>query len=139
MKQSSVEWLAEQLYPAIKLNSKIINELVEQAKEMERKQIIDAFDSTRILFAEEYYNETYGSKGSDGHELDDDIPPTSQYFPTSSQTERMYSEEDLREALFSALNIDRTTCCTRRTTDSIVRESIQSLKTYGSKGSEIKQ
>jgi hypothetical protein len=27
------------------------------------------------------------SKGSDGHELDDDIPPTSKYFPTSSQTE----------------------------------------------------
>ena len=27
------------------------------------------------------------SKGSDGHELDDDIPPTSQYFPTSSQTQ----------------------------------------------------
>lgn len=48
-----------------------------------------------------------------------------------NRTKRMYSEEDLREALFYALNIDRINCCTTRTTDSIVRESIQSLKTYG--------
>jgi hypothetical protein len=39
-----------------------------------------------------------------------------------------YTEEQVREALFCALNIDKTTCCTTRTTDSIVREVIQSLK-----------
>jgi hypothetical protein len=44
------------------------------------------------------------------------------------QAERMYTEEQVREALFYALNVNRTTCCTTRTTDSIVRESIQSLK-----------
>jgi transcriptional regulator of acetoin/glycerol metabolism len=42
--------------------------------------------------------------------------------------ENLYTEEQVREALFYALNINRTTCCTTRTTDSIVREIIQSLK-----------
>lgn len=45
-----------------------------------------------------------------------------------TEQENLYTEEQVREALFCALNIDRTTCCTTRTTDSIVREVIQSLK-----------
>jgi hypothetical protein len=43
------------------------------------------------------------------------------------QQETLYTEEQVREALFFALNVNRTTCCTTRTTDSIVRETIQSL------------
>jgi hypothetical protein len=63
---TAIEWLAEQLYPAIKLDSKIIDTFVEVAKEMERKQIIDAAERWKGTdFAEKYYNETYGSKGSD--------------------------------------------------------------------------
>jgi len=45
-----------------------------------------------------------------------------------TQQENLYTEEQVREALFSALNVNRTTCCTTRTTDSIVREAIKSLK-----------
>jgi len=44
-----------------------------------------------------------------------------------SEQETLYTEEQVREALFFALNVNRTTCCTTRTTDSIVRETIQSL------------
>ena len=56
-------------------NQQDITEFIEQAKEMERKQIIYAFgvgchhESKRLVgyqdIAEQYYNETYGSKGSD--------------------------------------------------------------------------
>ena len=68
---TAVEWLAEQLYPAIKLDSKIIDSFVGVAKEMEKQQIIDAcknfgnFNGVDIDDYEEYYNETYGSKGTE--------------------------------------------------------------------------
>ena len=42
--------------------------------------------------------------------------------------ETLYTEEQVREALFFALNVDKTNCCTTRTTDSIVREAIKSIK-----------
>ena len=42
--------------------------------------------------------------------------------------EKTYTEEQVREALFFALNVDKTNCCTTRTTDSIVREAIKSIK-----------
>ena len=45
----------------------------------------------------------------------------------STQQETLYTEEQVRESLFYALNVNRKTCCTTRTTDSIVRETIQSL------------
>ena len=69
MKQTAVEWLVEQLFNTYE---KLINEdIIEQAKEMEKQQIIDA--AKIVLFnstgqgdeaAEKYYQETYG--GQDG-------------------------------------------------------------------------
>ena len=68
---TAVEWLAEQLYPAIKLNSKYIDEFIEQAKEMEKQQIIDAFNEGQEyeyqyhinnapkFDSETYYQETF--------------------------------------------------------------------------------
>ena len=73
MKQTAVEWLVQQKNKY----GLIINEDLEQAKEMEKEQICKAWDSgdyayfyskeTGRDFADgsEYYNETYGSKGSD--------------------------------------------------------------------------
>jgi hypothetical protein len=78
MKQTAVEWLVEELEKQIEKSAK--NELetnrssdyriglrkaidfCEQAKEMEKQQIIDAFTHDRVLLkitAEEYYNETF--------------------------------------------------------------------------------
>ena len=54
---------------------------------------------------EQYYQKTFCSKGSDGHELDDDIPPTSQYFPTSSQTE-ISDEEILKQGDYFFPNLE---------------------------------
>jgi hypothetical protein len=59
MKQTAIEWLVEQmLYP------EFANPYIEQAKEMEKEQIIDAYQSDRFPCseqdAEQYYNENFG-------------------------------------------------------------------------------
>ena len=72
----------------------------EEAKKLERQQIIDAnragvdmvIDKKPFIIGEQYYNETYGSKGSD--ELSKDAKNTS--FDTSSQTE--ISDEEIEKA-----------------------------------------
>lgn len=72
--QMAVEWLAKELEsygnPQVcEINWEILDALINQAKQMEKKQIIDAFgigcqvESTRLIgyhgMAEQYYNETY--------------------------------------------------------------------------------
>ena len=60
-KQTAVEWLVEELFKKIdyiQVDPRIIN----QAKAMEREQIIDAYDKNkmgRVDYGEQYYNETY--------------------------------------------------------------------------------
>ena len=74
MTQTAVEWLNRQ----IRLNSKIkenskdaisftlglskFDELFEQAKEMEKEQIKDAYESLEHRHGENYYNETFKSE-----------------------------------------------------------------------------
>jgi|LakMenE18May11ns_1017448.scaffolds.fasta_scaffold9398031_3 hypothetical protein len=66
-KQTAVEWLYHQI--VIK-NSDVLKfrQYLEQAKEMEKEQVIEAFKHGELppIFvnynAEQYYNETYGSK-----------------------------------------------------------------------------
>jgi hypothetical protein len=71
MKQTAVEWLIEKLSYStsdgtIISHHFIINKLVEQAKEMEKEQIKDAWlnSLTKGDFnsADEYYNETFKSE-----------------------------------------------------------------------------
>jgi len=71
MKQTAVEWLKLQLEEYgdpqyCELTWKELDELCEQAKAMEKEQIIDAWMVTdnelQRLAAEQYYNETYGKK-----------------------------------------------------------------------------
>jgi hypothetical protein len=76
MKQTAVEWLEKQF---VKLESTIgvhgvMYEIIEQAKEMEKKQIINACNQTdfedingmgiheTITKGEQYYNETFKSE-----------------------------------------------------------------------------
>jgi len=69
-KQTAVEWLAEQLL-GIGIKD-CPNGIIEQAKEMEKEQIIDAHGdeqshleddgSWRTVTVEQYYNETYGKQ-----------------------------------------------------------------------------
>ncbi len=79
-KQTAVEWLAEQLKPSITLQTKYIDEYVEQAKQMDKEQKqefynegkdfssythdeqyggVEYWDKEPLGF-EDYYNEQYG-------------------------------------------------------------------------------
>ena len=65
MKQTAVEWLVDEIKEASKdgdidfLFYKLKKELIEQAKEMEKQQIIDAYENGENRSAELYYNETF--------------------------------------------------------------------------------
>jgi hypothetical protein len=62
MKQTAVEWLIDQVEDYIGL---IPVDIIEQAKEMEKQQIIDAYDNGKYITSgkefggEQYYNETF--------------------------------------------------------------------------------
>jgi hypothetical protein len=55
-KQTAVEWLVKIYLQTGKIDSFDIN----QAKAMEREQIIDAYNNGDLRSADLYYNETYG-------------------------------------------------------------------------------
>jgi len=57
-KQTAVEWFYQRIL------AKDIKEIFDQAKEMEKEQIIDAYETSHIsmMTAEQYYRETYESK-----------------------------------------------------------------------------
>jgi purine-nucleoside phosphorylase len=72
-KQTAVEWLAEQISDYLQENYNIDyfdSKIIEQAKEMEKQQIMNAFSigeimATDYFYGEDncainYYNETYG-------------------------------------------------------------------------------
>jgi ribonuclease I len=68
MEQTAVEWLYDQLEFDDSISMETIHNVFEQAKEMERNQIEDAFekgfittqwDKTKENRAEQYYNETF--------------------------------------------------------------------------------
>ena len=69
MKQTAVEWLVKTLELDTRFNG-IMTNVIEQAKEMEKEQIVDAFsDGTRMIDVNDemsamlngfiYYGETY--------------------------------------------------------------------------------
>lgn len=58
MKQTAVEWLISQQ----KHNQLFNIETIEQAKAMEKEQIIDARDALFNGTPEQYYNETFKSE-----------------------------------------------------------------------------
>jgi hypothetical protein len=69
-KQTAVEWLMEQIVPtiSIRLSDTYIKELKDQAKAMEKEQIVDAFDNgaedwTPIEYSDgqHYYNHNFES------------------------------------------------------------------------------
>jgi hypothetical protein len=71
-KQTAVAWLAEQFEESYSYINEIFKETIEQAKEMEKEQIIDAvnFGQTNYTdttiedkeIAKQYYKETYGKQ-----------------------------------------------------------------------------
>jgi len=73
--KTAVEWYSEQLKDklgqiVINQNWQLFDEIIEQAKEMEKEQIIEAYwdgyikpySQEMITEAEQYYNETFKSE-----------------------------------------------------------------------------
>jgi hypothetical protein len=63
---TAVEWLADKLtLPEYGDNPQWVQDAIEQAKKMEKEQIIEAFDigtNDENLIGKEYYNETFKSE-----------------------------------------------------------------------------
>jgi hypothetical protein len=65
MKQTAVEWLVEELTNGYYLDEQMKQKIIEQAKEMEKEQIMDAFEAAEkdcgkdFLHGDLYYNETF--------------------------------------------------------------------------------
>ena len=63
MKQTAVEWLSEQIFNDVDLKDSILKLAIQQAKEMEKEQIIDAYrfgiQDEYVIGSRNYYNETY--------------------------------------------------------------------------------
>ena len=59
--QTAVEWLVEQLYAPYR---GIPSHIIEKAKEMEKEQIIKAYENmnSMAMYGEQYYNETFNTK-----------------------------------------------------------------------------
>ena len=70
MKQTAVEWLEEQMKTWGDLPRWMRDDIVNKAKEMEKEQIIDAYEkametdiySTPLKVGKDYYNETFKSE-----------------------------------------------------------------------------
>ncbi len=67
MKQTAVEWLKDQIEcfgnkHELQMSWATLDELLEQAKAMEKEQIIDAYNNGDNRSAELYYNETFKSE-----------------------------------------------------------------------------
>ena len=63
MKQTAVEWFNDEILIHLNFDQRLyLKDIFEQAKELEKQQIIDAYTHERVLLkitAEQYYNETY--------------------------------------------------------------------------------
>ena len=71
MKQTAVSWLIQTMHNSQSMEQPQIDEVFEQAKEMEKQQIIDAYTDEdniqwdkqlRTRAAEQYYNNTFNNK-----------------------------------------------------------------------------
>jgi hypothetical protein len=62
MKQTAVEWFEAQVGHNSLMGLKEFNEIFEKAKEMEKEQIIEAYESLEHRHGKNYYKETYESK-----------------------------------------------------------------------------
>jgi hypothetical protein len=101
---TSIEWLIKEL------NLEGYDHTIQQAKEMEKQEIIDAHKNGEYLIphsenAELYYQETYGSKGSDTLK-DYHIVDTNEMVQLPQQE---ISDEEIEKAAFEYIKPPRQT------------------------------
>ena len=56
---TAIEWYAKQMQLKEQFTQEEFNNITNQAKEMEKQQIIDAYDKVSMNTALEYYKETF--------------------------------------------------------------------------------
>jgi hypothetical protein len=70
--KTAVEWLVNELYTKIEMrgDGNLFNEILEQAKEMEKERMLNAFEESRLTHPmigfkhetfKDYYNETFNT------------------------------------------------------------------------------
>jgi len=101
---TSIEWLIKELYTEMNMSGdgRVLDEILEEAKEMHKQEIIKAFDECQEyeyqyhinnapkFDSETYYQETFVSKGSDDH-----ISDISKMVDVPKQQETLYTEEQV--------------------------------------------
>ena len=67
MKQTALEWLYEEFTKTNYLTEDEFYMIFNQAKEMEKEQIIKAYENTNsmAMYGEQYYNETFNKSIND--------------------------------------------------------------------------
>ena len=95
-KQTSVEWLLKELYTKMNLsgNGRVLDEILEEAKEMHKQEIIDAYDQdlygglygkSKYNHGKEYYQQTYQSV--DTNEMIDHIGDVNEMVDVTKQND----------------------------------------------------
>jgi hypothetical protein len=115
-KQTSIEWLSNKL--SVTFNTMYAEE-IKQAKEMHKQEIIDAqsyavsnanmTNNKGYFDCEQYYQETFVSKGSDAKDVEKEMFELEQQLDIPShmrwhnrelpKQETLYTEEQVREAI----------------------------------------
>jgi len=74
-KQTAVQWLYDELFHCLHREEvcDLVYKLEQKALQMEREQIIDAYNNGDLRSADLYYKETYGDHSVDDNKMIDHI------------------------------------------------------------------
>jgi hypothetical protein len=104
---TSIEWLVKELYTEMNMSGdgRVLDEILEEAKEMHKQEIIDAFEKAYGSGYRDngdsgidYYAEIFVSKGSDDTLKDYHIVEANEMVELPEQ-QNLYTEEQVREAI----------------------------------------
>jgi len=106
---TSIEWLIDQLIPEDQHEG--IMDIIEDAKDRHKQEIIDAykkgqalgFDDNPNYMAEQYYQETFVSKGSAETPMERKLLKSC-FVDIVPKQETLYTEEQVMEAMLKVIN-----------------------------------
>jgi hypothetical protein len=142
---TSIDWLVEKVNSDCLNSTFIRKELIDEAKEMHKQEIIQAHDMGYIdggnhkkFTAEMYYEETFVSKGSDFkqfslYEYKDtitsaDTPVFKTFLESVPKQETLYTEEQLDKAISWGINSGRKGDVTITDIDNFIKSLKQPKK-----------
>jgi hypothetical protein len=132
---TSIEWLVKELYTEMNMSGdgRVLDEILEQAKEMHKQEIIDAYGEgfgwnygNKKYNGKEYYQETFVSKGSDDTPMERKLLKSG-FVDVVPKQKTLYTEEQMIGFAEWIINQDRKMVLVY-TKKSLLNEYIQSLK-----------